>query len=95
MASLIWSAEALRDIDEIATFIARDSPDQAALFVARLIEATDRLVDHPRSGRVIPELESEDCREVIVAPYRIMYQIDHDQVLIVRVQHGARNWPGT
>jgi len=54
MASLIWSAEALRDIDEIATFIARDSPDQAALFVARLIEATDRLVDHPRSGRMIP-----------------------------------------
>ena len=45
MAQVIWSPSALGDVDAIAEYIARDSVDQAALFVARLLEATDRLAE--------------------------------------------------
>ena len=52
MVKIIWSPSALEDVNSIAEFIARDSVDRAALFVARLLEAIDRLQDYPRSGRV-------------------------------------------
>ena len=43
MGKVIWSPSALEDVNSIAEFISRDSVGQAALFVARLLEATYRL----------------------------------------------------
>ena len=92
MAQVIWSPSALADVEAIAEYIGRDSLDQAALFVARLFEATDRLADFPSSGRTIPELDDPACRQIIVGAYRIMYRDDGDEVWITGVVHGARNW---
>lgn len=64
MGQVIWSPSALDDVDSIAEYIARDSVDQASLFVERLIKATDRLREFPLSGRVIPEIKEERCREI-------------------------------
>lgn len=71
MGQVIWSPSALEDIEQIAQFIARDSSDQAAIFVGRLVEATDRLASATRSGRTIPEIGRPDCREIIYGAYRI------------------------
>lgn len=65
MGKIIWAPSALKDIESIAEFIARDSVDQAALFVSRVIELTDQLQDFPQSGRMIPEIKEENCRELI------------------------------
>jgi len=92
MAQVIWSPSALKDVDSIAQYIARDSADQAALFVARLMEATDRLVEFPESGRIIPEIANSSCREILVDSYRVMYRIEGDELWITGVVHGARNW---
>ncbi len=92
MAPVIWAPAALKDAEDIAAYVARDSADQAALLVARLIEATDRLAEFPESGRVIPEIAHPDCREVIVGNYRVMYRLEGGQVWITGVVHGARDW---
>jgi plasmid stabilization system protein ParE len=92
MAIIIWSPAALDDVDAVAEFIARDSRDRAALFIDRLITAVDRLETYPYSGRVIPEIGSNDCREIIYGAYRIMYKIVNDEVWITGVIHGARDW---
>jgi len=92
MGKVIWAPSALQDVDSIAEYIARDSVDRAALFVVRLIEITDRLQNLPFSGRVIPEIGDESCREIIYGAYRIMYRIDKSAVWITGVVHGARNW---
>jgi addiction module RelE/StbE family toxin len=91
MAQVIWAPAALDDVDAIAEYIARDSPDHAALFATRLIEATDRLAQFPESGRVLPELGRADCREIIVGDYRIIYRIATDAVWVTGVIHGARD----
>lgn len=44
-------------------------------------------------GRVIPELGDEARREILVGAYRVMYRIEEDQIFIVAIVHGARNWP--
>jgi len=92
MAKVIWAPSALKDIAGVADYIADDSPEMAALFVRRLVEAAERLQDFPRSGRVIPEIGHSDCREVIYGAYRIMYRLEADEVWITGVVHGARDW---
>jgi len=92
MAKVIWAPSALDDIASIAEYIAEDSTEVASLFVHRLIEATDRLQDFPLSGRIIPEIDNLDCREVIYGAYRIMYRVEGDDVWITGVVHGARDW---
>lgn len=92
MAKLIWSLPALQDVDGIAGYIWRDSPDNAALFIDRLIEQTTRLTENPFSGRIIPEIGTEHARELIYGSYRIMYAIHEDEVWITGVIHGARDW---
>ncbi|MEK7274588.1 MAG: type II toxin-antitoxin system RelE/ParE family toxin [Candidatus Desantisbacteria bacterium] len=92
MGKVIWSPSALRDVDSIAEFIARDSVDRSALFITRLFEATDRLQRFPLSGRVIPEINNQACREIIYGAYRVMYRLEEGDVWITGVMHGARNW---
>jgi len=92
MAKVIWAPTALNDLDAIAEYIAKDSPDRAALFVARLIDATDPLADFPEPGRLIPELDDPAWREIVVAAYRIMYRLEGDAVWISAIVHGARRW---
>ena len=92
MGQVIWSPSSLEDVNQIAQFIARDSSDQAALFVTRLIEATDRLASFPRSGRAIPEMGNPDCREITYGAYRIMYRVQGEDAWITGIVHGARDW---
>ena len=92
MGQVIWAPSALKDIDAIVQYIERDSIDQASLFVSRVIEMTDQLEDFPKSGRVIPEIYNDNCRELIYGAYRIMYRIVKGEIWITGVIHGARNW---
>lgn len=92
MGKIIWAPSALEDIESIARFIERDSIDQAALFIARIIEMTDQLQEFPESGRIIPEINQKDCREMIYGAYRIMYRVVGEEIWITGVVHAARNW---
>ncbi len=92
MAKVIWAPTALEDVAAIAEYIGRDSAGAASLFVHRLMEATDKLQEFPLSGRIIPEINDPDCREVIYGAYRIMYRVEGEEVWITGVVHGARDW---
>ena len=78
------------DLEAIARFIERDSPAYARAVVSRLVAATERLADFPRSGRVVPELGREDIREVLVWQYRIIHRVERERVVILTVVHGKR-----
>ncbi len=88
--TLIWTQEALDDIDAIAEFIARDSPTHAQQVVERLFELGDAIVDQPRAGRVVPELGNADIRERFLYSYRLIYEMSNDVILILAVIHGKR-----
>ena len=90
MAEVKWTPRALDDLDAICLFIARDSPHMASVFADRLFRTTDRLADHPRVGRIVPEIELEGIREIFVGNYRVIYRIVDDEVHILTVHHGAR-----
>jgi addiction module RelE/StbE family toxin len=90
-----WSEIAEADLDDIYDYIARDVPYYAELFIDRLIESTDKLEDHPRMGRKVPEADNrDDVRELIVQGYRIIYLLQVEQLQILTVIHGSRNLAG-
>jgi len=92
MARLIWSPKSLRQIDEIAEYIAVDSPRQAKRVVQRILDEAERLATFPGSGAVVPEFSDGTVRETFVFRFRILYRyiMDDDVVRIVGVVHGAR-----
>ena len=92
MGKVIWSPNALDDVDSIADFLAKDSIQRASLFALNIINATNKLKDFAFSGRIIPEINEPNSREIIFGNYRIMYQIGNSDVLISAVVHSSRNW---
>jgi toxin ParE1/3/4 len=85
-----WTADSLEDIDEIHRYIARDSAVHADRFVEGIFEAAARLVEHPLSGRVVPEFQVFSVREVLLGSYRIIYDIRATAITVNRVFHTAR-----
>ena len=88
---LHWSDVAEADINDIYDYIARDVPYYAERFIDRLIESTDKLLQHPKIGRRVSEADRDDVRELIVQGYRIIYLINEDQLHILSIIHGSRN----
>ncbi|MBI3269710.1 MAG: type II toxin-antitoxin system RelE/ParE family toxin [Planctomycetes bacterium] len=91
MAEVHWSVTAADDLVRIEEFIARDSHIHAVRFVDALVDSCDRLGAYPRMGRVVPEFERTDLRELQFRGYRIVYWLRGKVVNILRVVHGARD----
>ena len=87
---VIWSPEALNDVDAIADYIHRDSPVYARAVTEKIIETSRFLKRFPEAGRIVPELDDKTIRERFVYSYRLIYRIDNDTVLIAAVIHGKR-----
>jgi toxin ParE1/3/4 len=53
------------------------------------------LADFPQAGRILPEERDPNVREIIVEPYRVIYELSRNglSVEILRVWHAARGKP--
>jgi toxin ParE1/3/4 len=91
MAQIRWSLTAGNDLQDIEDFIARDSVLHAITFIDRVIESAETFLKTPHIGRIVPEFNRPDLREVIFRGYRIVYFLQDHEVLILRVVHGARD----
>jgi len=88
---IIWSPEALRDLEGVFAYIARDSEAIGARVIEKLLEAVDRLAIYPESGPRIREWKKSPYRHSVVRPHRIIYRIEGDAVFIIAIVHGAQD----
>jgi len=93
VTQIVWSPQALRDIESIRMYIAEDSPRVAELVVGRIIQAVERLRNFPESGRKVPERNDPEIREVIEPPYRVVYRVRAGTVEIATVFRASRLLP--
>lgn len=93
MNEVRWTGQAVGDLQAIRRYIARDSPQYGRLVAERLFEATSRLEAFPRSGRIVPELDQDDVREIIVGEYRIVYRLESDAVTLLTIFRSSRLFP--
>ena len=62
--------------------------------VDKITRRSQQIGAFPQSGREVPEYQEQDIREVLEAPYRIVYRIkSEDQVDVLAVFHGAQRLP--
>jgi toxin ParE1/3/4 len=92
---IIWSQTAVDDLRQIVEFIARDDAAAAANLADRILRRIERAAELPFSNRVVPEKAEESVREIILRPYRIVYQADNqrDATHVLRIWHAARGIP--
>ncbi len=92
---IIFSDPAIDDLESIVRFIANDNREAAAKFGGKLIESVRHLARFPRFGRVVPEQNDENIREIICKPYRIFYRVKDEMkiVEVIRFWHAARGEP--
>lgn len=70
---IVWSEEALKDIEEIISFISKDSELYTVNFASKIINAVETLKVFPEIGRIVPEYGDPKIREIIYRNYRIVY----------------------
>jgi toxin ParE1/3/4 len=89
---LVVREAATRDLDDILEWISQDNPRAAAGLVRRILARIDRLAIPGLSHIGRPGLV-EGTRELIEAPYIIVYMVDEpaDEITVLAIVHGARN----
>ena len=93
--NVVWTDEAKAHLDGIHQYINRDVPLYATQMVDKLTRRVDQLIDHPRSGRIVPKYDDESLRELIVNPYRLVYRLKPDRIDIIAVFHSTQQLPDT
>ncbi|NHZ48052.1 type II toxin-antitoxin system RelE/ParE family toxin [Nitratidesulfovibrio liaohensis] len=86
-----WLRKSLRDLKDIATFIAKDDPETARNVASRIWEAARSLAVAPERGRVGRLFGT---RELVLPglPYFLAYRVRDGEVQILRVIHQRRQW---
>jgi toxin ParE1/3/4 len=91
MVKVIWTDRSLKDLQEIGEYISKDSQKYAKLTLEKLIETAKLIEVSQLIGRVIPETNHEEIRELITGNYRIIYQeVGQEYAYVLTVHHTSR-----
>lgn len=88
---VIWSQQAIADLRSVHDFIARDSHYYAKKVVHDIRELVDELNELPKMGRIVPELNEEAVRELLLYSYRMIYEIKDEDIFVLAVVHQRKN----
>jgi toxin ParE1/3/4 len=70
MVKVVWAPAAIKDIDAIANYISKDSPQAAGNIVELFFEKIKLLEKFPLAGKPVPEIKMNSIREILVSRYR-------------------------
>ena len=88
-----WSPLAIERVLELAEYIALDKPEVAIEWATDIFDSAEKLKDHPKLGRVIPEIRDENYRELLEGNYRVIYWLGNSKISVLTVCHGKAIFP--
>ena len=88
--NVLWAEKSLEDLLDIKHFISNDSPTRAESWIHELYNAGVNLAGFPMRGRIVPEFNQENLRELLIEHYRLVYRINKKTIEIVTVFEGHR-----
>lgn len=91
--NVVWTRRYLRELATIGDYIAERNPVAAARIVRDIHTKTGSLLSsNPFIGRAG---DIEGTRELVIpgTPYIVAYRVRDDDIEVLFVQHGAREWP--
>jgi len=91
---VIWTLPAKHDLKKIYDYIAEDSKYYALKVSQEFVVKSEALLDFPEMGRVVPEIEDPNIRELIIYSYRLIYEVSSSRVVILAIIHCKQNFTG-
>ena len=87
---VVWSPLARDQAAQAVALIAAERPAAASAWLDAIVGKAGSLALFPDMGRMVPELQRPTIREVLIAPYWIIYRRDETEVIILAVHHARR-----
>ena len=87
-----WTTDAADDLERICDYIAESRPESARTVAKTIVDGVGILELFPNRGRVG---RVADTREFVFAslPFAAIYELHGDSVQVLRILHGAQQWP--
>lgn len=90
---IAWSPVAVERASEIVDYIAQDKPSAADNWIRTIFSKVEQLRSNPEIGRIVPEINERQIRELIYGNYRIIYRVEAKQISILTIRHGKQILP--
>ncbi len=84
---IIWSPLSIERMKEISEYIAEDNINASIKWVESAFDLVENLYKFPQSGRIVPELNKSNIRELIHGNYRIIYKIIPNEIHILTIRN--------
>ena len=89
MRRIRWTTEAVAQLEDAVRHIQQDNPTSASAVAQAIIDRIQQLASLPGIGR---PGEVQGTRELVSAPYVIVYRSTEEIVEILHIWHGAQDW---
>ena len=90
-SKVFFAVSAFRDLEDVLEYYKEQKiPHVGERLVTQVIKNVELLANQPDMGRLVPEFELDNLRELIRPPFRIVYRRDRNKVRIVRIWRSER-----
>ena len=87
-----WTLPAKNDLKQVYDYIAKDSKYYAEKVSNEIVEKSETLNHLPQMGRIVPEVEESNICECFIHSYRLIYRISPEEIEILALVHGKRDY---
>lgn len=86
-----FSNSALNDLGDIKQYYTEIGVSHIGTeFIANIIGNIELLNNNPNMGRIVPEFNAKEIRELIHNPYRVVYLRDPNKITVIRIWRSER-----
>lgn len=89
---VIWTPRARADLKTIHDYIVNDSPQNAKKIVQGMINKAETLMNLPNLGKVTPEMQDPQIREISAYSWRIIYHQRQGKIFVLTIVHKRRQF---
>lgn len=89
-----WTSPAKSDLKDIYDTIAKDSRYYARKVSQEIVDKSEKLKHFPEIGRIVPEINDPNIRELFIYSYRLIYEVLPNGAQVLALIHGKRNFTG-
>lgn len=88
---ITFAESAILDLQDIQNWYREQLvPEVGERLITELFNQVERLADFPESGRIVPEFNISNLREIVHTPFRIVYRMEASRLRVVRVWRSER-----
>ena len=92
---IYWSPLAVERLEDIYDYIAQDNISAASNLVENIFTKVESLLENVNLGRVVPESNRQNIRELFEGEYRIIYRIENKYISVLTIRNFKQLLPDT